>query len=660
MSEKIRIGVFVCHCGLNIGATVDCEAVAEHAKKLPHVVYVEHNMYTCSEPGQLQIKNGIREHDLNRVVVASCSPRMHEPTFRATVADAGLNPFLFEMANIREHCSWIHKDKEAGTEKAKRLVELSVARAALLEPLDSREVGVTNTALVIGAGVSGMRAAKDIADRGYDVHLVEREPFMGGKAAWFSKMFPLRKCEETCVGDCPHCLLVPEFEEVLDNPHITLHLNSEVTNIDGYVGNFKATIRTQPNYVDREKCTYCGECTSVCPVSVPDERNYGMQKRKAIYLPSTGIVPRSYVLDDTVCSHFVGGKCAKKPLCVKACKFGAIDLKEKERTQEVDIGTIVVATGFDNYDPTEKKELHYQHPRVITAPEFERLSAYTGPTDGKLVIDGIEPKRVAFISCVGSREKEGNEYCSRVCCIFTAKQAHSVLRKLPDAHVAAYYTDVRAFGKGHEEFYQKVLDEGVDYRLRELEDPLKVTINNDNIKVRCKGHKDFKADLVVLATGLVPQHDSPEICRLLNLSLSGDGFFMEAHPKLRPIDTFTDGVFLAGCCQGPKDIADSMAQASGAAARACGILSKMALTLGVETAFSDETCIGCGTCVEVCQFGAITLEEIDGELRAVVNEALCKGCGTCIAACPSGAMQQRHYTDEQILAMIEAVAGGGA
>ncbi|MFQ5909533.1 MAG: FAD-dependent oxidoreductase [Thermoplasmata archaeon] len=656
--NEARIGVYICDCGLNIAATVDTQEVTEHASTLPNVVVARNYKYMCSDPGQNLIKEDIKKYDLNRVVVASCSPRMHEPTFRAAVAEFGMNPFLFEMANIREHCSWIHKDRGRATEKAKRLVELSVARAALLEPLETRDVGVTPTVLVIGAGVAGSRAARDIADRGYDVYLVEREPFMGGKAAWFSKIFPLRECEETCVGDCPHCLLFPEFKEVLQNPRIHLFLRSEVINVDGYVGNFRVTIRMRPANVDSDKCVYCSECSKVCPVSVPDENNYGMQTRKAIYLPSTGVVPRSYILDDRNCGHFTGGECARNPLCVQACKFDAIDIDAKEKEVEVDVGAIVVATGFEHFDPSGKKELSCEHPRVITAPEFERLAAHTGPTGGEIVIDGVKPERVAFISCVGSREKDGNEYCSRVCCIFTAKQAHSVRRKLPDAEIAVYYTDVRTFGKGHEEFYTRVLDEGVEYRHRELDDPLEVVIKDDNIVVRCEGHEDFTADLVVLATGMVPRPDTADLCRLLNLSLSGDGFFMEAHPKLRPIDTFTDGIFLAGCCQAPKDIADSMAQSSGAAARACGILSKETLGLSVETAFADETCIGCGTCVEVCQFSAVALEEVDEKLRAIVNDALCKGCGTCIAACPSGAMQQRHFTDRQILAMIEALAGG--
>ena len=657
MSEP-RIGVYICDCGLNIAATVDTKKVTEHASQLPHVVLAKNYKYMCSDPGQSLIKDDIKEHDLNRVVVASCSPRMHEPTFRAAVAEAGMNPFLFEMANIREHCSWIHKDMEAGTEKAKRLVELSVARAALLESLDTTEVGVTQAALVIGAGVSGMRAAKDIAARGFPVYLVEREPYMGGQAAWFSKVFPLRRCEEDCVGDCPPCLLVPEFKEVLENPNIHLFLNSEVVNLDGYVGNFRATIRRRPAYVDAERCVLCGKCTDVCPVSVPNEKNLGMDERKAIYLPSAATVPQSYVLDGANCGHFTRGQCSSSPLCVQACKFDAIDLNEGEETTEVDLGAVVVATGFEHFDPSGKSELSCEHSRVITAQQFERLSSHLGPTGGEIVIDGVKPERVAFISCVGSREKDGNEYCSRVCCMYTAKQAHSVWRKLPDAKVAVYFTDVRTFGKGHEEFYARVLDEGVEYRHRELDYPLEVAINDDNITVKSDGHEDFPADLVVLATGLVPRADATEVSRLLNLSLSGDGFFMEAHPKLRPIDTFTDGIFLAGCSQGPKDIVDSMAQSSGAAARACGILSKETLGLGAETAFSDETCIGCGTCVEVCQFSAVALEEVDEELRAIVNDALCKGCGTCIAACPSGAMQQRHYTDRQILAMIEALAGG--
>ncbi|UCD93283.1 MAG: CoB--CoM heterodisulfide reductase iron-sulfur subunit A family protein [Methanobacteriota archaeon] len=656
-TDEPRVGVYICDCGVNIAATVDTEAVTEYASKLPHVVIAKNYKYMCSDPGQNLIKDDIKEHNLNRIVVASCTPRMHEPTFRAAVIEAGLNPCLFEMANIREHCSWIHKETDSATEKAKKIVELSVARAPLLEPLSAAEVGVTREALVVGGGIAGVQAARDIADRGYPVHLVERELFLGGRTIWLSKIFPLRKCEEDCVGDCAPCFITPELKSAVNHPNIHVHLNSEVFELDGYVGNFEVKIRENPLFVDRRLCTLCGECTKVCPVSVPDDNDYGMRERKAIYRPSEAAIPATYVLDGKNCGYFTGGQCSGNPLCVGACKFGAINLGTKEETVEAEVGAIVVATGSDNYDPSEKRELMHDNPRVMSAPEFERISSHLGPTSGEILVNGGKPERVAFISCVGSREEGGNTYCSRVCCMYTAKEAHTVRKKLPDAKIAVYYTDVRTFGKGHDEFYVRVSNEDVEYRQRDLDHRLEVAENGRSVVVKCEGHDDFEADLVVLATGMIPRSDAVDVMRLFNISRSSDGFYLEAHPKLRPIDTFTDGVFLAGCCQFPKDITDTMFQASGAAARACGILSSPKLTLNEAVAFADETCTGCGQCVETCQFGAIALEEKDGELVAVVNDVLCKACGTCIAACPSGSMQQKHYTDKQILAMIEAMGG---
>jgi heterodisulfide reductase subunit A len=395
-NDEPRIGVYICDCGVNIAATVDTKAVTEHAIKLPYVVIAKNYKYMCSDPGQNLIKDDIKEHNLNRVVVASCTPRMHEPTFRAAVVEAGLNPCLFEMANIREHCSWIHKDTDSATEKAIKIVDLSVARAPLLEPLTAAEVGVTRVGLVVGGGIAGVRAARDIADRGFPVHLIEREPYLGGRTIWLSKLFPLRKCEEDCVGDCAPCFVTPELKAAVNHPNIHVHVNSEVSDVDGYVGNFNVKIKESPLYVDKTRCTLCGECTEVCPVSVKNDNDYGMSERKAIYRPSEAAVPVTYVLDDKNCGYFTGGQCAGHPLCVDACKFGAINIETKEKTVESEVGAIVVATGSDNYDASQKSELLPQNPRVMTAPEFERISSHLGPTRGELLVNGMKPERLSF------------------------------------------------------------------------------------------------------------------------------------------------------------------------------------------------------------------------------------------------------------------------
>jgi heterodisulfide reductase subunit A len=609
----------------------------------------------CSDPGQELIKKDIKELKLDRVVVASCSPRMHEPTFRAALVEAGMNPYFFEMVNIREHCSWVHLEKELATEKAIELITGAVARAEFLEPLEKKQVSVIPKALVVGGGIAGIQAALEIADKGFKTYLVERSPSIGGRMAQLDKTFPTM--------DCSACILTPKMVDVARHPNIELLTYSEVMEVNGYIGNFKIKIKKKPRYVDMEKCVGCGVCAEACRLHdrIPDEFDMKLSKRSAIYVPFPQAVPLKYCIDPEKCIMLKTGKCGDHPLCKEACDRDAIDFNQKEEIVTVDVGTIVVATGFDLFDPLTKPEYGYGVCKnVITGLEFERLVSASGPTEGHIVIGGKEPKRVVFIQCVGSRDKKGNEYCSRVCCMYTAKQAHMVRDKIPDADLTVYYTDVRAFGKGFEEFYNRVQGEGVNYRRRELDDPIKVENRGGKAVVKAKGHSDIEADLVVLATGLVPRNDSKELARLLNINQSSDGFLLEAHPKLRPVDTFTDGIYLAGCCQSPKDVPDTVAQASGAASRVCDILSKKELEIEATIAKVDESlCRGCGFCVEVCPYKAIELVEKEKfghkVLVAEVNEALCKGCGSCAAACLNQAISHLGFTDGQILTMIKAL-----
>ena len=1122
----MRIGVYVCECGINIAATVDVEKVAKAAENLPGVKVSRYYKYMCSDPGQDMIKKDIKKLGLDRIVVASCSPLMHEPTFKAAVEEAGLNKYCFEMANIREQCSWVHKDKEKGTEKALAIVRAAVAKAALLQAMEEKEVPVTKKALVIGAGIAGIQTALDIADMGVPVTLVESYPSIGGKMAQLDKTFPTL--------DCSACILTPKMVDVSRHPNIELLTYAEVTDVSGFVGNFKATIKKKPRFIDMDKCTGCGDCTKDCPVIVTDEFNLGLGERKAIYIPFPQAVPQKYVIEKigvspcvnacpagvdvqgvlaliregkflealdlvreknplpgicgrvcvancedecnrdeideplsiralrrfivdhemingrpepedkeeeteeeaekpigkkvaiigsgpagltaaydlarkgyrpiifealskaggmlragipdyrlpsealdydiklieeagvdiyvnaaigpdltidglfsdgyeavfvaiglsdsrklniegedlegvipavrflrdvsmgtkldlegktivvigggnvaidsarsslrlgakkvhVVCgesreempafaheiedaaeegiilhpswmpARIVGadGKCtgvesleclsvfdsegffcpkvrsgtesivegdviivaigqamdpevlkaSKTPLagkgliqvdevtlktnlpgvfaggdavlgpkfavdaigqgheaavsidrylrgedlkegrakedlplaplpekevekktrfepaklpvkdrignfneieqglteeqaveeakrcldcnicslckqCVVACEADAINHDMREEFIDRDIGAIVVATGFDMFDPAKTPQYGYgTSARIITGLEFERYTNASGPTGGNIEIDGKKPKKVAFISCVGSRDREGHEYCSRICCMYTAKHAHMVLDKLPGSEAVVYFTDMRAFGKGFEEFYNRVKEEGVEYRRRELEDEITVIPKGDGVIVKAAGHPDFEADLVVLATAVEPRSDTEGMRRLLKVSSSMDGFFLEAHPKLRPIDTHTDGIFLAGCCQAPRDVPDTVAQASGAASRVTSLLSRDILTIDAIVALVNEDhCRGCGFCVEVCPYGAIELVTKDMAGREVlvasVNEALCKGCGSCAAACLSGAMQQRGFTDEQLLDAIDGMVGG--
>jgi len=652
VEEEPRIGVYVCHCGLNIAGSVDCEAVAKFAATLPHVVLAQDNRYTCSDQGQEGIKKDIKERKLNRVVVAACSPRLHEPTFRKACEDAGLNKYLFEMANIREHCSWVHLyDRTSGTEKAKDLVKMAVAKAALLEPAEEIEVPINRKALVIGGGVAGIQAALDLADTGYKVYLVEKEPSIGGMMARIDKTFPTM--------DCSICILAPKMSDVGHHPNIELLANSEVAEVKGHIGNFTAKVLRKPRYVTKD-CSACGECIKVCPIVAPNEFDVGLATRHAIYTPFAQAVPATYIIDMNLCLNKEGVVVCDK--CMKACERNAIKYEAKPETVELEVGTIVVATGADVFDPSVLPNYGYgKFLNVITSLEFERLINAGGPSHGHLLrpSDMQIPKRVTFIQCVGSRsDKNGKLYCSNVCCMNTIKDSLLIKEHWPDTEIYVFYVDIRAYGKGFEDLYQRARKAGVkfirglpaeikeDKRTRNLWLFGENTLQNELYKVN--------VDMAILSVGLEARKDSEIIQRLLTLSRNQDGFFLEAHPKLRPVDAATGGIFFAGCAEGPKDIRDSVTQASAAAARAGILMAKGKVTVEAITpiTFSDK-CTACGLCTKVCPYNAITLNK---DLKRVsIIEAACGGCGTCAAECPFGALTQSHFTDKQILAQVDAV-----
>ena len=643
----MRIGVYICHCGINIAATVNIEEVKAFAQALPHVTIVRHYQYMCSDPGQDLIKNDINNLGLDRIVVAACSPRMHETTYRNVVRSVGLNPYFFEMANIREQCSWVHSSKEEGTKKAMDLIASAVAKVSLHEPLEENEVGVTSAVLVIGGGIAGIQASLDIARSGFEVYLVEKSPALGGHLAQFDRTFPT--LEETSA------IFIPKMREVGSHPMIHLLTYSEAEEVEGFVGNFKVRLMQNPRYVNPEKCNRCKKCEEVCPVRVPSEFDMGLVERTAIYLPSPYASPFSYLVDSKNCLFLQKGECGR---CREVCPEGAVRFEEVGMTFQVDVGTIIVATGYDSFDPRLKPELGYGlYKNVMTSLEFERLISSSGPTGGKLQIDGKEPKNIVFIQCVGSRDKTvSNEYCSRVCCMYTAKQAHLVKDRLPDTRVTICYMDIRAFGKGNEQFYEQVQKKGVFYRKGI---PSEIYQRSGKLIVKAEDELlgesyEEEADLVVLATGLTQRKDSDRLRSLLKLSQGPDRFYMEAHPKLRPLDTATDGIFLAGTCQGPKDISDTLAQAHGAASRATTPLFAGRVRIEPITAFVDQLmCAGCGLCEQICEYRALKIDPYRKVMT--VNEALCKGCGACNATCPSGAVTLRHFKTDQIIAQIREV-----
>ncbi|MBP5783966.1 MAG: CoB--CoM heterodisulfide reductase iron-sulfur subunit A family protein [Methanobrevibacter sp.] len=647
-NEEIRVGVYVCHCGVNVGGVVNCPEVAEYAKTLPNVVVAKDYKYMCSDPGQSLIQDDIKEHNLNRIVVAACSPRLHEPTFRRCVEEAGLNKFLFEFANLREQDSWVHMTQPAeATAKAKDLTRMAVAKARLLEPLEASKVAVDKKCLVIGGGVAGIQSALDLADMGFKTYMVERNPTIGGRMGQLDKTFPTL--------DCSMCILAPKMVDTSKHENIELITYAEVKEVDGYIGNFTVKVEKKPRYVKEEDCTGCGQCQEVCPIEIPNYYDEGVGMVRAAYIPFPQAVPLCATIDKNYCID-----CG---LCETVCGPEAIDRNMEPEEIELHVGTIIAATGYDPYDPTEKYEYGYgRYTNVITAMEIERMINASGPTGGHVQkpSDGKEPKRVAFIHCVGSRDEQiGKSYCSRVCCMYSMKNAQLCIDHEPDTEVTCYYMDIRSFGKGFEEFYKTSQEKyGIEFiRGRPAE-----ILENDDLTLTVRAEDtllgkvtEYTYDLVVLSVGLEPPKGSNELRQTLGLSRTSDGFYMEAHPKLRPVDTLTDGVYIAGVAQGPKDIPDAVAQGSAAASRASIPMAKGEVEIEPITADTDTTvCGACEVCVELCPFGAVSIEGEGADKHAAINVALCKGCGTCVGACPSGAMNQNHFKTEQIMAQIAA------
>ena len=659
-----RIGVFVCWCGTNIAGTVDVAKVAEGLANEPGVVFSTDYQYMCSQAGQDMIKNAVKEHKLTGIVVCSCSPRMHEATFRKTAAAAGLNPYMVEIANIREQCSWVHKDMLTGTEKAIILGKAAVAKVNLNAPLTPGESPVTKRALVIGGGIAGIQTALDIADAGFPVDIVEKLPTIGGKMAQLDKTFPTL--------DCAACILTPKMVDAGQHEKIRIFSYSEVTDIGGFVGNFHVTIKKKARFVKEELCTGCGLCTEKCPQKkVPNEFNLGMDTRRAVYIPFAQAVPKVATIDADYCTMLKTGKCG---VCAKVCTAGAIDYKQQDEYVTVDYGAIVAATGYNPISMDKFDEFAYSQSKdVITSLEFERLTNAAGPTAGKLLrpSDGKHPHTIVFVQCVGSRcsgADKGKEYCSKICCMYTAKHAMLVRDKYPDTDVYVFYIDVRTPGKNFDEFYRRAVEEyGVHYIKGMVG---KVTPTEDKLVVQASdllAGKQLKidADLVVLAAAIEPDKTARPLATLLTASMDTNDFFTEAHPKLRPVESPTAGVFLSGTCQGPKDIPETVSQAGAAASKVIGLLAKDKLMGNPCVAHSDEMmCNGCSSCEKVCPYGAITY--IDKEYRmpdrttkmrrvAVVNEAVCQGCGCCTVACPSGAMDLKGFASAQIMAEVDAI-----
>lgn len=659
-----RIGVFVCHCGTNIAGTVDVKAVAEALGREQSVVFATDYTYMCSESGQNLIKDTIKSHNLTGVVICSCSPRMHEATFRKAAASVGLNPYMVEIANIREQCSWIHKDKAEATEKAIILGRAAIAKVLLNTPLTAGESPVVKRALVIGGGIAGIQTALDIAEAGFEVDIVEKKSTIGGKMTQIDKTFPTL--------DCAACILTPKMVDCAQNDKIKIYSYSEVDSVSGFVGNFSVKIKRKARFVDETKCTGCGLCTEKCPVNnVPNEFNLGMDNRRAIYIPFAQAVPKVATIDPDRCNMLKNGKCG---VCSKVCTAGAIDYKQTDTIVEEKYGAIVVATGYNPIDVSKYGEYAYNQSKdVITSLEFERLTNAAGPTSGTLLrpSDGKHPHTIVFVQCVGSRctPERGKQYCSKICCMYTAKHAMLTREKYPDTEVYVFYIDVRTPGKNFDEFYRRAVEDyGVHYikgAVGKVSPQADGTLDVQASDLIMDEQLHIKADLVVLAAAIEPDKSARPLATMLTASMDTNDFFTEAHPKLRPVESPTAGIFLSGVCQGPKDIPETVSQASACAAKVIGLLVKDKLTCNPCVAHSNENmCNGCSQCANVCPYGAITYVEKEFRMPdrttkirrvASVNPAVCQGCGACTVTCPSGAMDLFGFSNNQIMAEVDAI-----
>lgn len=648
MAEKI--GAYICSCGTNISENVDVEKVAAEVGKEPGVAVAKTHKLLCSEEGVKFIETEIRENGLERVVVAACSPRQHEKTFQKACGFAGINPYLFQMANIRELCSWITDDPEEATRKSIALTRAAVRRVKFHEPLKALDMECSPDVMVIGAGVAGMSAAMLLAQKGRKVILVEKSPCIGGMTTRYEEVFPNMECAT--------CMLEPRMDEVLHSDRIELMTLSEVDEVLGFFGSFDVKIKKKARYVDVAGCFGCNECIGVCPVNVDNEYNENIDKRAAMYVPYAGALPYVPAIDKKNCLRFKGEECTA---CADSCGFGAVVFDQEDEIVSRQVGSIIVATGFGLFDCSQLPEFGYKKfDNVITSMELERIISSTGPTDGEVLKkDGNAPQEVSIIHCVGSRDKETCNYCSGVCCMNAMKLAHSLKAKVPDIKVNLLYSDMCLPGDRGQELMDKMLKDGVAFKRVMSPKSIKVSGSNGSLSIsymNAGGVDDsVTSDMVVLSPAIVPGSDTGVLAELLDIDMDSKGFFSKIHAQNEPVSTCLSGVFVAGCAQGPLNVAESAMQGKAAAGE---VLSKLIpgekLELETITAFIDEgACSGCKMCISLCPFKAISF---DGDKKvSVVNQVLCRGCGTCVGACPGGAATGNHFSQKQILAEIAGV-----
>jgi heterodisulfide reductase subunit A len=644
MKEKERIGFFLCECSKNISGTVDVHRIKDDLKNLPDVVTVEITNLYCSANGKTEIIESIKKNDLTKVVIGACSVKQHEKTFMEVLEKAGLNPYFMQLVNIREHVSWVTDDKEKATAKAFALLKGAHNRVYFHEAFEKKEIDATADVLVVGGGLAGCEAALNLASDERKVYLVETNPSLGGQATKYESSFPSLEC-------CS-CMILPKLQEVVENPNIELLNYSEVEDVVGFFGNFLATVNKKAKYVIPDKCIGCKECLEPCPVEVPNEHDDFLSNRKAIYFQVTGATPYIPVIDEESCLRSKGQDCTK---CRDACMFEAIDYDDQDEKIELPVGAIVLATGFESFDPSLIPNLNFSPgTEVYTALQFERLISNTGPTGGKLVKrDGTPPKSLVMVHCVGSRDKRYKNYCSNVCCSVLLKMSSQILEeKMAEGiQITHVYRDMTIGSTGMEDMYGKLGDEGV--RFIKVPNPNDIGLHTENGKVQVTlPEETMKADMVVLATAMVPNKKAEKFVEMLMLEKDREGFVKPTHRKIEAVSTPIEGVFVIGSANYPKDITNSIIDGSAAAGKITSELQP-GKKLEIETLIStidEEKCSGCKTCISICPYKAIGYDSEKGV--SVINEVLCRGCGTCVVACPSNAITARHFEDDTILAEL--------
>lgn len=645
-----RIGVFICECGPNIKDAINLDEIESFIKSLDDTVLTKVFNFLCSEEGKKIIKEDIQKHYLTHIVIAGCSPKEHEITFRKVLIESGINPFLLQIANIREQCAWVVSDKRHATKKAKAIISSAIKRIRLHEPLEIKEINCNSDVLVVGAGVAGISSALALAQKNRKAYLIERLPYIGGKVTKYEKVFPDMECTS--------CMLDPFLDQVLNNENIELLTLSEVQEVLGYFGNFFVKVRKMQRFVDENTCIGCGACSEVCPVKVRNEYNEGLDLRKAIYIPFAGALPHIALIDKEHCLHLQGKECNA---CQKTCPFGSINFDDKEQVRELNVGAIVVATGFDTFNPKKAPQYGYDIIEdVYTSTEFERILNSDGPTGGKILLkSGKAPKRIAIVHCVGSRTKRFHEYCSGICCMYSLKFAHQIKEQLPRASITEFYSDFCLPGKVSQKFFNKVADmKKINFIQLKMPDSIKVVQKKRRIFIQYEdihGEKKESAfDMVILSVAVEPYSDAKDMAEIFGISQDNEGFFKEERRYLSPVSTNIWGIFIAGCAKGPKDIQSAVAEGQASAGNILSILipGEKLILEPVVAEVDEESCSGCKTCISLCTYKAITCDHPSPLIK--INELLCRGCGICVASCPSGAIKARHFTDEQI---IEEVKG---